>query len=176
MIQSISSAAQSTAAVEGVKAPVRVQRAEDEVQSRFQKPVMDEYIPGEKQEPSGRYWLERGEDGQPKVCFDDLERAADAPEKQDGRPSADSSAQDKAAGGPTKSAPGKKAETCTGNTDKVDREIENLKKRQEELERQMHSETDEAKIKALERELSRVERELSQKDNDAYRRQHTVFS
>ncbi len=172
MIQPISSAAQSPAAIEGVKAPLKVRRTEAEAQGRFQKPVMDEYIPEEKQEPSGRYWLERGEDGQPRIYFDDPERAADAPES----PNAGSPEQDQAAGGPTRSAPGKKAETCTGNTDKVDQEIENLKKRQEKLEHQIHSETDEAKIKELERKLSQVERELSQKDNDAYRRQHTVFS
>lgn len=70
----------------------------------------------------------------------------------------------------------KKAETCTGNTDKVDREIEKLKKKQAELEQQLNAETDERKIKQLESQLAQVERELRQKDNDTYRRQHTRFS
>jgi len=129
--------------------------------------VTDEYIPEEKREPAGLYWLEKGEDGQPKVCFDDPERMTGASANQDERPNADS---------PDRRASGKKAEICTGNTDKVDREIEKLKKKREELVRQINSETDEAKIKELEQKLSQVERELSQKDNDAYRRQHTVFS
>ena len=66
-------------------------------------------------------------------------------------------------------------EKCTGNTDRVDREIEKLKRKKKELEGQIHSETDDKKIEQLEKELAQVERELSQKDNDAYRRQHTVF-
>lgn len=71
---------------------------------------------------------------------------------------------------------GGKAESCTGNTDKVDREIERLKQKREELKQQLQSETDESRIKGLEQKLAQVERELAQKDNDAYRRQHTVFS
>ena len=35
---------------------------------------------------------------------------------------------------------------------------------------------DEKKIQELEKKLRQVEQELIQKDNDSYRRQHTVFS
>ena len=114
--------------------------------------MVDEYVPEEKQEPSGRYWLGRDEDGRPKVCFDDPERADDKPSD----------------------AP--KAGRCTGNTDQVDREIERLRKRKETLEQQISAQTDEVKIRELERKLAQAERELAQKDNDTYRRQHTVFS
>lgn len=75
-----------------------------------------------------------------------------------------------------KRATEEKEASCTGNTDKVDREIEKLKKKKAELEQQLSSETDERKIKSLEKELAQVERELSQKDNDAYRRQHAVYT
>ena len=71
---------------------------------------------------------------------------------------------------------GKKTEKCTGNTDKVDREIEKLKKRKKELESQLRTVEDEGKRKSLESQLAQVDRELRQKDNDGYRRQHTVFS
>jgi len=138
--------------------------------------VTDEYIPEEKREPAGLYWLEKGEDGQPKVCFDDPEQMTGAPANQDERPNADSPEQGRGADSPDRRASGKKVETCTGNTDKVDQEMEKLKKKREELEKQINSETDEAKIKELEQELSQVEGELSQKDNEAYRRQHAVFS
>ncbi len=67
-----------------------------------------------------------------------------------------------------------KDEVWEGNSDKVDREIEKLKKKKEELEQRLNTETDEAKIKSLERQLAQVERELKQKDSDAYRRQHTT--
>ncbi len=62
------------------------------------------------------------------------------------------------------------------NTDKVDREIEKLKKEKEELEQRISSETDEKKINGLKKRLEQVDRELKQKDNDAYRRQHAAVS
>ena len=63
-----------------------------------------------------------------------------------------------------------------GNTDKVDREIEKLKKQKQELTQQISRETDGSKVKALQKQLAQVERELSQKDNDTYRRQNAVYT
>jgi len=123
-----------------VKAPVEVRQPEEPSQA----PVRDEYIPEEKREPSGLYWLGKDEDGQPKVYFDDPE--------QD------------------------KEEICTCDTDEVDREIEELKKEQAELESQIGSETDEIKRENLARELAQIEGELHQKDTDAYRRRHATFT
>ena len=65
-----------------------------------------------------------------------------------------------------------KSEMWRCSTDKVDREIEKLKKQKAELEGKLSMEKDERKIQELERQLSQVERELSQKDNDTYRKQH----
>ncbi len=143
----ITDAIHSPSAVADAEAPSKVQQSGDKTQGSPTAPARDEYIPEEKQEPSGRYWLGKDEDGQPKVYFDDPEKKASAG----------------------------KAESCTGNTDKVDREIEKLKKKQEELERQINSETDDTKLKELEKRLAQIERELSQKDNDTYRRQHATF-
>ena len=145
----------------GAKEPPQVQRTEAGSHIRSRTPEADEYVPEEKQEPSGRYWLGRDEDGQPKVYFDD-------PKRESGEPSG--------ASAPAKKAAGEKPEQCTANTDQVDREIERLKKRKEALERQIEAQTDGTKIKELERKLAQVERELAQKDNGTYRRQHTVFS
>ena len=105
----------------------KVQKPEEESRDRQLKPVMDEYVPEEPQEPSGRYWM--GKD-----------------------------------------------EVWEGNSDKVDREIEKLKKKQQELEQRLNTETDEAKIKDLERQLSQVEQELKQKDSDTYRKQNASFT
>ena len=44
------------------------------------------------------------------------------------------------------------------------------------MESQLRTVEDEGKRKSLESQLAQVERELRQKDNDGYRRQHTVFS
>lgn len=71
---------------------------------------------------------------------------------------------------------GRPAETCTANTDKVDRELERLRSRQEALAQKLGAEPDPARARALEQKLAQVEAELSQKDNDSYRRQNTVFS
>lgn len=167
---------QSPAVVSGAKEVPKVQRPESEGQGRSLKPVLDKYIPEEKQEPSGRYWLGKDEDGKPKIYFDDPERAVNATEQPSELPDTDGPERSEGAEGPNKKSAGDKAESCTGNTDKVDREIEKLKKEKEELERQINSETDDAKIKELEKKLAQVERELRQKDNDTYRRQHATYT
>lgn len=166
----------SGAALSGVRETPKPQAAGAEPSGRPQTPRTDEYVPEEKREPSGLYRLGRDEDGRPKVYVDGPEREAGASEKQGEIPGADSPGQDRGADGPVKRASGQKTETCTGSTDKVDRELEKLKKKQEKLKRQINAETDDARIQELEKELAQVDGELRQKDNDAYRRRHTVFS
>ena len=65
---------------------------------------------------------------------------------------------------------------CVCNTDKADREIEQLKRKKAELAQRLSTETDEAEIRDLERRLAQVERELKQKDSDAYRKRHSTFT
>ncbi|MCI8811285.1 MAG: hypothetical protein HFF84_14550 [Oscillibacter sp.] len=161
------------------------QKPAEEEKGRPLKPVVDEYIPEEPQEPSGRYWMGKDKDGQPKIYFDDPERSAETPKQTEvapdaKKPNADApeteepDQADKGAKGPEKKEG--KDEVWECNSDKVDREIEKLKKKQKELEQRLNAETDEAKIKDLERQLAQVERELKQKDNDTYRRQHSTFT
>ena len=172
----IPGAVQSPVTVAGVKEPPKIQRPEDEAPRRSLKRAMDEYVPEEKQEPTGRYWLGKDENGQPKIYFDDPEQAVGQSEKSDEPPNADAPGQSKDTEGSDKKDSGDKAESCTCSTDQVDREIEKLKKERAELERQINSETDDTKIKELEKKLSQIESELRQKDNDTYRRQHSTFS
>ena len=168
-------AVQPLTTAEKVQGASKVQKPEEEAQGRQLKPVMDEYVPEEPQEPSGRYWMGKDEDGQPKIYFDDPERAADGPKQPEDAPEAE---KPKQAGQGAKGPEGKKDkdETWECNTDKVDREIEKLKKKQQELEQRLNSETDEAKIKELEHQLAQVEQELKQKDNDTYRRQNAAYT
>ncbi len=156
-------AAKRTAPLGGVQAPPEVRQPATEPQNEPQPkpPVYDEYSPAEKPEPIGQYWLGQDEEGQPKVYFDE--------------PKADEENADKAAASDKKSG-GKKAEKCIGSTDKVDREIERLKKRREALKQQLAVATDESKIKNLQNKLKQVESELARKDNDTYRRSHTQVS
>ena len=168
-------AVQPLTTAEKVLGASKVQKPEEEAQGRQLKPVMDEYVPEEPQEPSGRYWMGKDEDGQPKIYFDDPERAADAPKQPEDAPEAE---EPKQAGQGAKGPEGKKdkGETWECNTDKVDREIEKLKKKQQELEQRLNTETDEAKIKDLEHQLAQVEQELKQKDSDTYRRQNAAYT
>ena len=71
--------------------------------------------------------------------------------------------------------PEDKAEVTVCDTGKVDRELENLRKRREELTQQLCSAAPE-QAEAIRRRLDQVNRELAQKDNDSYRRRHAVFS
>lgn len=160
----VSDAVHSFAAPDTVKRTSQVRQAADQVENRSSRPVRDEYIPEEKQDPTGRYWKGKDEEGQPGIYFDDPDRAA-APESE-------RVGKNPAAGGSKKAASGGREDKVTGSTDKVDREIEKLKKRRKELKQQLNTETDEDRIENLKNELEQVERELRQKDNDTYRRQH----
>lgn len=118
------------------------------------KPIQDEYIPSDKEakQAIGLYQLKYSQDGSPKISFDNpRKKAADNKEA-------------------------KQEEKCTGNTDKVEQEIRKLKEEKKQLEQKLHTASDSKKVKELEQQLAKVEQELQQKDNDTYRRQHTVFS
>lgn len=173
-ISSFNAAAQPLRAVDGTDKAPAVRRPGEEDQARPAEPRRDEYIPEKKREPSGRYWPGRDGDGQPRIYFDDPQRAADAPERPEEPAAAPD--QDKGLKGPERKDRDKKAERCTGDTGKVDREIEKLKRKRAELEQRLNTERDEARREDLEQQLSQVEAELRQKDNDGYRRRNTVFS
>ncbi len=116
----------------------------------------DAYISSEKegQKPTGLYRVEQDEKGNRKIVFDDPKKT-----------------------GPTEEKEEPKEEICVGNTNRVDREIQKLKEKKQQLEQQIQSASgDEKKTRELEKKLAQIEQELSQKDTETYRRQHTVFS
>lgn len=155
-MEPITSGAYAPAAVAGTRELPRIQKPEQS-QAEPPKPWKDEYIPEEEHVPTGLYWPGKDEDSQSKIYFDAPEESPETDE-------------------PAHPSGGKKAEQCTANTDQVDREIEKLKQKRKELKQRLNMETDEGKKEPLERQLAQVERELRQKDNDAYRRQHTVVT
>lgn len=164
-------AVQSPAAAGKVQGASGSRRPGEGAQNRPLKPVMDEYVRSEPREPSGRYWMGRGEDGRPQIFFDDPEQGAQAPEQPDAPRKEEPAQGDKGAKGPER-RDGEKEERYVCDTGKVDREIKALKKRRQELEQRLRTEKDEAGVKELERQLRQVEQELRQKDNDTYRRRH----
>lgn len=130
----------------------------------------DEYIPSEKDEPIGLYAVSQDDEGNKEIYYDAPNRSADNDEKAADSPQ---KAEDNKNG--EKSDDKEKSESCTANTDKVDREIERLKKRLKELE-QHTAAADGKERERIEKQIKAVESELAQKDNDTYRRQHTIFS
>lgn len=127
----------------------------------------DEYISSEKsgKEPAGLYRLGQDVNGSRKIFFDDPNRSDRTEGKEQPKPKADGS------------RPGSPSEKCVTDTDRVDREIEKLKEKKQQLEQQIRSASgDEKKVRELEKELAQVESELSQKDNDTYRRQNAFVS
>lgn len=111
----------------------------------------DEYVPNEEKVPIGIYSVTPDENGEPRISFD---KAEDKSADNDNEP---------------------EEETVTGNTDSVDREIKNLRNKAQMLSRKLNS-ADENSAEEIQRELEQVNAELAQKDNDEYRRQHTVFT
>lgn len=123
-------------------------------QKQQNKPIQDEYIPSDKdaKPATGLYQLKYSEDGTPKISFDNpRKKAADNKEAN-------------------------QEEKCTGNTDKVEREIRKLKEEKKQLEQKLRMASDPQKTKDLEQQIANIEQELQLKDTDIYRRQHTVFS
>lgn len=141
-------------------------RAQNDEKASDKIPVPhDEYISSEKSgdRPSGLYRVGQDEDGRKKVFFDDPKKSDNADVDEQPKVKSDN--------------PEKSEEKCTGNTDKVDREIRKLKEKKKQLEQQIKEASgDDKKVKELEKELAQVENELSQKDNDTYRRQHSTFT
>lgn len=183
--------AQLHPAAAGTKDPSKVQQAQARTQETktqkpdtARKPIKDEYLPEEKQEPFGRYWMEKAENGRPKIYFDDAEKASHPPKtgnadrtpNHDEAPKPDAPDSEKKSGGAKKSPQKPEPEICKGNNDKAEREIKKLKEKKKTLEQQIQSETDEVKAQKLEQELKQVENELRQKDNNSYLRQHTTFT
>lgn len=134
-----------------------LQKAEEKkTPARFAE-LRDEYVSSEKsgKKPTGLYRVEQDENGNRKIYFDDPNSRASKTEGKDQE----------------------KPEVCVGNTDRVEQEIRKLKEKKQQLEQQLQSASgDKKKVREVERKLAQVEQELSTKDNDTYRRQHTVFT
>lgn len=153
--------------------------AQKEAQASNQKPVPhDEYISSEKsgEKPDGLYHVGQDENGNRKVFFND-------PKKADRNRQPEGTADGSEKGGERNNpkvnadAPDDGEEKCVGNTDKVDREIRELKQKKQQLEQQLQSaEGDEKKTRELENKLAQVEQELARKDTDTYRKQNSTFT
>ena len=161
------------AAWKAEKAKEAEEAAEGKNSGKLPKP-RDEYISSEKsgQKPTGLYRVGQDGNGSRKIFFDDPK--ADHTNRKDNPSREGEDGKEPKVSGDCQ---GKPAEKCVTNTDQVDREIEKLKEKKQQLEQQIQSASgDEKKIRELEKKLAQVENELSQKDNDTYRRQNASVS
>ena len=162
------------AAAAGTKSPADSSNVNGHRENVPVTPETDRYTPEEKDASIGLYRIDSDENGKRRISFESPKTVANNKAAPD-NPSAP------AEKSPNPDAPKRKdednkAESCTANTDKVDREIKQLRQKENELEARLRTEKDASRAEALEQELAKVERELNLKDNDRYRRQHTVFS
>ena len=131
-----------------------------DAQPSDQKQRFDSYEPERPEQPVGIYEISHDEEGNMVVRFN--------------KPSKDTAKSDNMK--TPKEEPADEGEKpvivkTTGNTDRVDREIEKLKQTVTRLEQKIASSDPEEK-QSLETELYRLQAELKSKDNDTYRRQH----
>jgi len=70
-----------------------------------------------------------------------------------------------------------KTKKCTINTDRVDQEIEKLKKEKTQIQQQLKSASgDKKKIEELNKKLMMIDSEINQKSTDTYRQQNSAVS
>ena len=163
----------AAAAAEGAQNPCR---PAGQPQKGPQAPRTDEYVPEEQPQPTGRYWLGRDEEGRPVIRTDDPAQNARLP--QAGRSPAAPEAAGQAEPPQEEAADGEKGSRearCTCDTGRVDREIEGLKRKKEQLERQIDAAQDAGRREKLQKQLAQLEQELCQQDKDAYRREHAEY-
>lgn len=153
------------------------------------KGSQDEYIPSSdnQEKASGVYKLEKDENGNQKVTVDRPATAENETEEQT-ESSAKNEESSKAAEGsqksgskPMKSGGAPKSDdedtSTTTSTDSVDAEIEKLKKRRAQLQKQLQdAQGDENQRKNIEKQLAQLDAEIVLKDSDAYRKQNATYS
>ena len=149
------------------------------IREKISRLKADEYIHGEEPVSAGVYRIAQDNEGNPKISFDNPEmKAAANPENKPESSKPEESGKDE----PKKvSKDDPKEETkstkCTVDTDKVDREVEKLKKKQSEIEQQIaRAQDNPEEAEKLRKQLDQVNQELKMKDNDTYRRQHAQYT
>lgn len=153
----------------------------------------DVYVHGETPARTGIYCPAADGNGEPGIRFDDPGRqdvgrgfleegrteerrasgAAEGTEERRASSSSEGAEERRASASPEKS---ERTEECTTNTDKVDREIRELREKKKELEQKLARSDGPEDKKRLETQLQQTERELQMKDNDSYRRSHAQYS
>lgn len=139
----------------------------------IQGELLDRYAPEEPAVKAGLYRKAKDQDGNPTLRFDDPMKTG----KEDEETSAEAAEEEKAAkerraAEEEKEAEKAKTRTTTINTDRVDREIEELEEKIEDVSQDLRTAVGEEAEK-LKQQLLLDRIELRLKDNETYRRAHS---
>ncbi|NCC96553.1 MAG: hypothetical protein EOM02_06885 [Synergistales bacterium] len=157
--------------------------------SQQPKGSQDEYIPSvdKPEKGSGVYRLEKDGNGNQKVTVDrpateekETEEQTESSVKNE-ESSKTAEGSQKSGSKPMKSGGAPKSDdedtSTTTSTDSVDAEIEKLKKRRAQLQKQLQdTEGDESQRKNIEKQLAQLDAEIILKDSDAYRKQNATYT
>lgn len=133
--------------------------------------LRDRYAPEDRSGTAGLYRMAKDEEGNPVLLFDGPENAAQEKAEAAGEEEA---AKEEAAGEETarkEETERSEAKRTTTNTDRVDRELRQLREEAEDLARELRTATGE-EAERLRQQLTFLKIELRIKDNDTYRRAH----
>ena len=131
--------------------------------------LRDRYAPEDRSGKAGLYRMAKDEEGNPVLLFDGPEKATQEKTEAAGE-SEEAEAEEKAAAQKEAAQESESKSTVT-NTDRVDRELQQLRDEAEDLARKLRTATgDEAE--RLQQKLTLAKIELRIKDNDTYRRAH----
>lgn len=152
----------------------------DAGENGIQGELMDRFAPEEPAVRAGLYRKAKDQNGNPTLRFDDPQKAAKEAEETGEPTPAEKAAEEEKAEQEKKAAEKKETEkaetrTTTINTDRVDREIKELREKIEDVAQELRTATGKQAEK-LEQELLLDKIELRIKDNDTYRRAHSSVS
>lgn len=139
-------------------------------------PRFDEYVKNDKVvSGAGIYSVERDENGNPVVVFENPEK----PSQESPDPAKPPAEGEKPEIVKSKSSAEDEKpviEKCTVNTDRVDAEIKKLKEQLQTIQKQLSQAENAEEQEALKKQLTTIEAELRAKDNDAYRKQNATYT
>lgn len=139
----------------------------------IQGELLDRFAPDEPAVKAGLYRKVKDQDGKPTLRFDDPAKDAEENDRLKAAEEEKKAKEEKAA--EEKKEEKTETRTTTINTDRVDREIKKLQEEVEDVSRQLRTATGE-RAEELEQKLLLDKIELRLKDNDTYRRAHSVVS
>ena len=132
--------------------------------------LRDRYAPEKTTKGAGLYSMGKDEDGNPVLRFDSPDKAKEAAGEKTPKEEKEAAKEEQAARQAAEEREAERAKTRTvTNTDRVDRELQELREEAEELAQKLRTATGK-EAESIQQKLTLAKIELRIKDNDTYRR------